>query len=67
MNGRLVSYSQLIFAPGKRTPGHSLQQSNTHDHIGNFIYLSGKSQIKGNTAYLACGGIGSTSSNKISL
>ena len=36
MNGIFTSYSQLISASETKTPRHSLQQFNTHDHFGKF-------------------------------
>ena len=67
MNGRFTPSSQLIFKPGTKILGHSLQNFNTHDHFGNLIYLSGKSHILENSASLARGWIGSHSGNKKSL
>ena len=32
-------FSSFIYASGTTTPGHSLQQFNTHDHFENLIYL----------------------------
>ena len=51
----------------KNTPGNSLQQFNTHDHVGSLLSLSGNPQILANTAYLAHIKIGSLSGNKMSL
>ena len=39
----------------KKTPGHSIQQFNTHDHFGKFIYLSVKLHILENIEPLASG------------
>ena len=34
MNGIPELLSKLIYLPGTKTPGHSLQQFVTHDHFG---------------------------------
>ena len=67
MNERFISSPQLISGLGTKGPVHSLHHFNTHDHFGILIYLSGKSHIMTNAAYLERGWIGSPSGNTTSL
>ena len=44
-NGRYTYLSQFISVSVTNTPGHLLQQLNTHGHFVNLISLSGLSRI----------------------
>ena len=59
MNERWTSLSPLIFEPVTKILRHSLENFNTHEHFGNWIYFSRKSHILANTTHTARGWIGS--------
>ena len=67
MNGRYKYFLPLISESGTNTPGHRLQQFNTHEYFGNLIYLSGKSHILKNSASLARGQINYPSGNTTAI